>query len=93
MGQEKIGLEINLNKYTIEKIAGEQIKDNEKALCLHGFYFYFLNKRMIVQCIILQNIRTVYGFLKGIPSYFFLFLKKIVHDPTKINYKLYYLIV
>ena len=28
---------------------------------------------------------------KGIPSYSFLFLKKIVHDPTKN--KLYYLIV
>ena len=28
---------------------------------------------------------------KGIPSYFFLFLKKTVHDPTKN--KLYYLIV
>ena len=31
------------------------------------------------------------AFFKGIPSYFFLFLKKIVHDPTKN--KLYYLIV
>ena len=29
--------------------------------------------------------------LKGIPSYFFLFLKKIVHDPTKN--KLCYLIL
>ena len=30
-------------------------------------------------------------FFKGIPSYFFLFLKKIVHDPTRN--KSYYLIV
>ena len=39
------------------------------------------------------EIKTYFSFLdfKGIPSYFFLFPKKIVHDPTKN--KLYYLIV
>ena len=41
--------------------------------------------------IVFPYTKNSFFFIKGISSYFFLFLKKIVHDPTRN--KSYYLIV